>query len=106
MTPVRYSIKEGITHFHYNYKDLIKFARDGFCEGNNGMILMRREGNLLMYRGFGTYASPCKVIRTFSIVYFEPFQGKMPTDDERLIPEETIFTKGQFRIRKLGDFLK
>lgn len=92
MTPIRLTVKNGITKFHYKASDIINFARLGFKDGNVGMILIRREGGMLTYKGFGTIENPCTYLLTMSIMHFPPFDGEMPTDEQRLIPPKPFFT--------------
>ena len=84
MKPIRFSIKNGVSYFHYKSSEIISFARRGFLYGDVGFILMSRKGNLLTYKGFGTIEKPSKHISSISIVHFPPFDGKMPTDEERV----------------------
>ena len=49
------------------------------------MIITKRNGNTLTYRGFGTIENPFRYISTISIIHHPFFDGKMPTDEERLI---------------------
>lgn len=91
MTPIRFSVKGGVTHFHYRSSEIINFVRDGFKYGNTGMLLVRRENNILTYKGFGTIEHPRKDISSISIVHNPYFSGDMPTDEERLIPPKSFF---------------
>jgi hypothetical protein len=93
MTPIKFTIKNGETHFHYKPSEIIKFVREGKKEGNVGLILTRRRGKLLCYRGFGTYENPIKEIRTNLIYHFETWDGPMPSDKSRLIPPKPFFTE-------------
>lgn len=93
MTPIKYTIKNGITTFHYNPADIIKFVRRGFKDGNVGMILVRREGYLITYKGFGTIENPVNHIHTMSIMHNTAFSGELFTDEQRLVPPKPIFTK-------------
>lgn len=88
MTPIRFSIKDGVTHFHYKADELIKFVRLGFKHGDVGIILVRRTGNILTYKGFGTIDNPIMHLQTISIVHHPLFGGEMPTDEQRLVPPE------------------
>ena len=92
MTPIKFTVKNGVTHFHYKASELIRFARLGFKDGNVGMILVRRKGGMLTYKGFGTIENPSTSIFTLSMMHFPPFDGKMPTDEQRLIPPKPFFT--------------
>lgn len=97
MTPIKFIIKDGVTTFHYKASELINFARLGFKDGNVGMILVRRKGKILTYKGFGTIENPNKYILTMSIVHLPLFDGKMLTDEERLIPPKPFFTSENTR---------
>ena len=98
MTPYKFTVKNGITHFHYKYKQLREFVKAGQEDGNVGWILTTREGLLVTYRGYGTIESPAHNIQSISLNHFEPFDGKMPTDEERLIPPKPMFTKENTKI--------
>ena len=87
MKPIRFSIRSGVTHFHYKPSEIIEFVRMGKANGNVGMILTRREGIHFVYRGFGTIEHPRKVILTFSFPHVEQSEGKMPTDESLIQPE-------------------
>ncbi len=93
MTPIKFSIKYGVTTFHYNSSELMKFCRYGFKNGDVGMILIKRSGYLLTYKGFGTIENPSRDILTMSIMHSPGFSGEMPADEERLIKPESFFTK-------------
>lgn len=88
MKPCRYTIKNGITYFHYNTKDLFRFVRLGNEFGDVGFILTQRKGNILTYRGFGTYENPCKVIQTIDIQWLNSFDGEIPSDDDYVNPPQ------------------
>lgn len=60
--------KGEIETFHYKYSDLKRFLKFGFKHGDVGMILIKREGELKTYKGFGTIESPIKFLHTMSIV--------------------------------------
>lgn len=92
MTPIKFTVKNGVTRFHYKASELIDFVRRGKKDGNVGMILTKREGNMLTYRGFGTIENPFTYIGSLSINHFSHFDGDMPTDEQRLIPPKPFFT--------------
>ena len=92
MIPIKFTEKNGETHFHYKASELIHFVRLGFKDGNAGMILISRKGKMLTYKGFGTIEHPFTYLMTMTIVHFSPFDGKMPTDEQRLIPPKPFFT--------------
>ena len=85
MRPVKFTVKNGITYFHYQFSELRKFVKRGLEYGDVGPILVKRAGNMLTYKGFGTIEHPNKEMQTLSIKHFEPFDGKMPTDEERIM---------------------
>lgn len=89
MTPVKYTVKDGVTTFHYKFSDLRWFVREGLKNGNVGMILTNREGNIYTSKGFGTYSNPLYEKHTFCIVHCDLF-GKMKSDDDMLIPPKPI----------------
>jgi len=92
MTPHRYSIKDGVTTFHYHFSELREFITLGKEHGDVGMLLVKRDGNTIIYRGFGVISNPCKSILTFSFVH-NPAFGEMSTDDQRLIKPKSFFTR-------------
>ncbi len=91
MTPIKFTIKNGATHFHYKSSELFDFVRRGKKDGNVGVILTKRDGNVLTYRGFGTIENPFNYIATISIVHLPSFDGDMPTDEQRTIPQKPFF---------------
>lgn len=92
MTPIKFTIKNGVTHFHYKASELIEFVRRGKKDGNVGVILTKRDGNLLTYRGFGTIENPFTYICSISMMHSPLFDGEMLTDEQRLIPPKPFFT--------------
>jgi calcineurin-like phosphoesterase len=92
MTPIKYSKKEDTTYFHYKFSTLRPFIYYALNEGNAGALLIARKGNTLIYKVSGTIEhpqkTPLKSIRelyTLSMKHNDIFDGKMQTDDERLI---------------------
>ena len=96
MTPINFTIKEGVTHFHYKPSELFDFVRRGKKHGDVGLILTKRDGNVLTYRGYGTIENPSNRIKTISFEHCEPFDGKMPNDYERLVPPKPILENRRF----------
>ncbi len=96
MIPIRFTRTETETIFHYKYSDLKYFVETGKEYGDAGFILTKRRGSLLTYRGFGTIDNPCYYINTISMVHFDLLDGKMPTDEQRLIPPDYTFNKGNY----------
>lgn len=92
MTPIGFTIKDGVTYFHYKFSELKNFVRLGKKHGDLGVIITKRNGKMLTYRGFGTIESPNTSIITFSINQ-SGFFGCTITDEERLIPPKPFFTK-------------
>ena len=86
MTPIKYTVKYDITHFHYNYSELREFVRLGKANGNVGLILIKREGTFLTYKGFGTIQNPMRSMISIKSRHLEMLDGPMPSDDERLVP--------------------
>lgn len=105
MTPIKYTVKNGITTFHYKPSKIINFVRQGFKDGNVGMLLVRREGYLITYKGFGTIENPANHIQSLSIMHNTQFSGEMLTDEQRLEPPKPLFTKEntKFIILDLSD---
>lgn len=88
MNPIKFSIKNGKTTFHYPLSFLRKFLAHGKTNGNNGMILVGRTGIFLTYKGFGTIENPRTTILTFHVKHLEVFSGPMPSDKSRCAPDE------------------
>jgi hypothetical protein len=84
MRPVKYTVKGNATHFHYNYSELREFVRLGKANGNVGLILVKREGYFLTYKGFGTIQNPMHSMISVKLRHIAMFDGEMPTDEERL----------------------
>jgi hypothetical protein len=101
MTPIGFKIINGTTHFHYKATELIDFVRRGKRDGNVGLILMKRNGDLLTYKGFGTIENPSTHILSITISHCTPFDGDMPTDEQRLILSNPLFTKDNTKIAVL-----
>jgi hypothetical protein len=91
MTPIKFTRKNGETHFHYNISELREFVKQGKAKGNVGVILTKRKGNILTYRGFGVIENPFTHIQTVSIVHWDFFDGPLPSDEEMLIPPKPFF---------------
>lgn len=89
MTPYKFKKKRGTTSFHYKYKELKKFLKRGFEHGDNGWILVKREGNYSIFKGFGIISAPCKKIQTVSIQHNEVFDGKRKSDKEMIQTPKT-----------------
>lgn len=104
MKPINFTLKGGVTHFHYKFFELREFVRLGKTYGDVGVILTKRNGNILTYRGFGTIDSPFTYIATISFVH-NPLFGEMPTDEQRLIPSQPFFTEENTKFVML-DFSK
>jgi hypothetical protein len=85
MTPIKFTIKDGVTHFHYKTSDIFPFVRQGVKHGNMGMILIKRKGKLLTFKGFGTFENPWRRITTLQLYHIDVLDGDMPTDEQRLI---------------------
>lgn len=86
MTPVRFSVKNGITTFHYSFKDLREWAKRGYEHGDCGLLLFKRQDSILFYGGFGTIEHPQKVYHEFTMIHNPFFDGTMPPDEARLKP--------------------
>jgi hypothetical protein len=83
MTPVSYTVNDGVTTFHYKPSELRKFYKLGKRDGDVGMILKSRKGNMITYSGFGTIENPRTVEYSMSLIMM-PFEEM--SDDERLVP--------------------
>ena len=54
MTPVRFTIKDGVEYFHYKFSDLREFVKYSY-EGCTGLLLISRDQKLNNYKGTGTF---------------------------------------------------
>ena len=80
MTPKKYTKKGELIIFHYSYKDLNHFIKTGKEFGDVGFIIIKKDGNLITYRGFGTIEKPTTTLITLAIVHFPPFDGEFNLD--------------------------
>ncbi len=92
MIPIKFTVKDDVTHFHYNYSELRDFVRLGKADGNVGLILIKREGDFLTYKGFGTIENPMRSMISIKSRHLSLIDDEMPTDEERLIPPKPVFT--------------
>lgn len=96
MTPIRYSKnKDGSTRFHYSFKDLRTWINYAY-EGCAGQILFGRNGYRMIYKCSGTLENPRPVttvrdLITLTMMHNDIFDGKLKTDEERLIPPNYEF---------------
>lgn len=81
MRPISFTVENGITLFHHDEKEYKRFLELGKRDGNVGLILKSREGNILTYEGFGTIENPLKEMITISMVMLP--HEECP-DEERL----------------------
>ncbi len=87
MRPNRYTdLGNGKIRFHYTFTELRKFLTHGFKEGNNGCILVGREGNFRIYRGFGTIENPWTYLATISVENHPVYDGDMISPEEVINP--------------------
>ena len=99
MTPCAYTKKDNdVVIYHYKYSELKEFVRNGVENGTSGLLLVKREGNFFHYKGYGTYENPRKTTITIIMKHFEPMDGPMRTDDERLIPPKPLFSEENCRL--------
>ena len=92
MRPSKFTIKNDVTHFHYNYSELREFVRLGKSDGNVGAILVKREKDFLTYKGFGTIENPFNTMISITVRHLPSLDGEMLSDEERLIPPISPFT--------------
>ncbi len=90
MRPIKFTEKNGLVTYHYKGSELIPFIRQGFKTGDVGMVLVRRQGNFLTFKGFGVIENPSKTIHTLTIVHMPALDGKMPTDQQRIDPPKPV----------------
>lgn len=91
MRPIKFTVKNGKTTFHYPFSFLKEFVTIGKRDGTNGMILIGRNGNMFSYKGFGTIENPRTTIRSFHMQHLSLFFGVMPTDESQLLEPESPF---------------
>jgi len=84
MKPISYTKKGEVTTFHYKPSELINFVREGHKTGNVGMIVIRRDGGMITYKGFGTLENPRRHIMTISLMHHPSFDGYMISDEQRI----------------------
>ncbi len=89
MTPINFSVKNGITHFHYKYSDLKYFVSRGNSHGDAGPVLVKREGTLLTYKSYGTIEHPSTHRHTISMKHHPVIDGELPSDQEICSPPKT-----------------
>lgn len=97
MTPIKYTRKDNVTHFHYSISDLRLYIK--YCyEGCAGALLWNidRSTNIVTYKVSGTFENPYPIknirdLRTLRMKHNDIFDGKLETDDEYLIPPKLIF---------------
>ena len=80
MIPKTYTQKGELTTFHYRYQDLRLFIKQGKEFGNVGFIIVKKDGDLITYKGFGTIENPSTSLTTMSLVHFPPFDGEFNPD--------------------------
>ena len=85
MRPFKFTVKEGVTTFHYRFSELRKFLEMGFTEGNVGWILTQRSGETRTYRGFGTIESPRTILTTIEFTSIALF-GESISDEDVIKP--------------------
>lgn len=106
MTPIKFTEKNGAINFHYKTSELIDFVRKGKKDGNVGLIITKREGDVLTFRGFGTIEKPFNEVITLHIAHNNIF-GNMITDEQRLKPpkpdgfNKRIITFDSINIKKV-----
>jgi len=91
MTPISFTVKDGVTRFHYKFSELREWYSLGIKHGDVGMILWSRKDNLLTYKCFGTIEHPRESIITLSLIHHHMFDGEMPSDEQRLIEPKPFF---------------
>ncbi len=79
-----------------------RFMSLGLKEGNTGMVLLRRKGLFITYRGFGTIENPRKTLLTMSLVHCEKFSGPMATPEEVINPKPSILQSAKIVMLDFG----
>lgn len=69
MIPIKWSVKNNTTIFHYTFSDMRKFIKEGKETGNNGIILIKRKGNLFIFKGFGDKHYPNKKLNEIKTLW-------------------------------------
>ncbi len=97
MIPIRFAVEDGVTTFYYKTRELKNFVRLGKKDGNVGMILIHRKGNMLTYKGFGTIEHPMTEMVTLSMMHHPGIDGEMKTDEQRLEPSKFVFNRKNYK---------
>jgi len=93
MTPHKYTQKEdGDIIFHHKYKEIKDFLEHGFREGNNGWLLMGREKNFSIFKGFGTIEAPYKHLRKISVEHDPLWDGEIASPEEVINPPKEEYS--------------
>jgi hypothetical protein len=90
--PIKYTVKNGVTYFHYRYSDLKEFILLSRMPNRNGSILIRRKGNQYTYKIFGFY--PPIGISEYDELKLD-FETK--TDDEIIEKEKPTTSIGSMK---------
>lgn len=98
MKPYKYTQRGSVTKFHYKYSELKDFIKEGKEHGANGMILIERENDVVIHRGFGVIDNLWTYIMTLEQVWNEPLFGKFPTNDEIINPPITSQPLSSYKI--------
>ncbi len=98
MRPYKYTENNGITTFHYRFKELRHFITQGRLTGDIGFILSQYiPNNYTRYKGFGTFENPQKDLITMTVQDCEPFDGKKALPEEVVNPTEIVRVIDSYR---------
>lgn len=90
MRPIAFSRKnENRVLFHYTYKELREFVKRGREFGDCGAILVRYNGDINIFRGYGTIENPSTTLFTISMRHHRIFDGERRTPEELVAPPVT-----------------
>lgn len=102
MKPTHYKGDKDNCTFHYSFTDLRKFIEHGHKHGNNWMIITKKIGEMITYRGFGTIEVPVKKLSTFIAPIIKQLYDEFVIED---IMNTTDFRKWSTRVIEM-DFSK
>ena len=75
MKPISYTQKGDNYYFHYSFKDLRVFVRNGL-EYDSFRILTKLENNIYFYKGYGLSCDGNRKKQVLAVVACELFDGK------------------------------
>jgi hypothetical protein len=71
-----FTAKDNIIKYHYSFTQLREFITEGRESGAVGMLLIKRNGRILTYKGYGTIDKPRRNITTIAMYSDNTFKDK------------------------------